>query len=232
MKNWILFLVLILLALPLMGCTIGQATSAVTEDAAQIALPEPAKDSDTSIEQALWGRRSTRSFSNEAMTLEQLSQLLWAGQGITDPSGKRTAPSAMALYPLKLYVVVGNVEGIKAGIYLYDPDTHTLNRVIDGDKRSALAQAAMGQPSVSQGAVAFIISANYSIMTKSFSDRGIRFADLEAGHAAQNICLQAVGLHLGTVTVGSFTDSEVQKVLGLPSGETPLYIIPTGNFTD
>jgi SagB-type dehydrogenase family enzyme len=231
-KKWILLLVLVLSAVPLISCTEGKATSAVTDDAVKIILPEPAHDSDTSLEEALWGRRSTRSFSSEAMTLEQLSQLLWAGQGTTDPSGKRTAPSAGALYPLKLYAVVGNVDGVKAGVYLYDPSTHTLNLVIDGDQRSALAQAALGQMSVKQSAVSFIITANYSITTKTYGDRGIRYVHLEAGHAAQNICLQAVGLHLGTVTVGAYNDADVQQVLGLPEGEIPLYIIPAGNFND
>jgi SagB-type dehydrogenase family enzyme len=213
------------------GCAEGAATSAVTEDPNKIILPEPAHDSDTSIEEALWGRQSTRNFSEAAITLEQLSQLLWAGQGITH-AGKRTAPSAGALYPLKVYAVVGNVEGVAAGIYVYDPATHTLTRLIDGDQRQALSQASMGQTSVRQGAVAFVITANYSITTKTYGDRGIRFVHLEAGHAAQNICLQAVGLLLGTVTVGAFSDAAVQQILELPDDEIPLYIIPLGNFID
>jgi SagB-type dehydrogenase family enzyme len=161
-----------------------------------------------------------------------LGQLLWAGQGITDPSGKRTAPSAGVLYPLKLYAVVGNVEGIAAGVYEYDPASHTLKKMMDGDQRQALAQAAMGQTSVKQGAVAFVIAANYSITTKVYGDRGIQFVHMEAGHAAQNICLQAVGLKLGTVTVGSFSDASVQQALELPENEIPLYIIPAGNPID
>jgi SagB-type dehydrogenase family enzyme len=233
MKNLVvLLMVLATLVIMVGGCATGGATSAVAENTTKIVLPEPAKDSDTSIEEALWGRRSTRNFSEEAITLEQLSQLLWAGQGITDPSGKRTAPSAMALYPLKLYVVIGNVKGVAAGVYVYEPATHTLTRLMDGDQRPALAQAAQGQTSVKQGAVAFVITAVYEVETKMFGDRGIRFVHLEAGHAAQNICLQAVGLKLGTVTVGSFTDANVQKALKLPDNEIPLYIIPTGNFVD
>ncbi len=233
MKNIIvLLLVLAALVITAGGCVGFTVTSAVTQDPNKIVLPEPAHDSDTSIEAALWARRSTRNFSEEAITLEQLGQLLWAGQGITDPSGKRTAPSAMALYPLKVYAVVGNVEGVAAAIYAYDPTTHTLSRLIDGDQRQALAQAATGQTSVKQGAVAFVITAVYEAETRMFDDRGIRFVHLEAGHAAQNICLQAVGLKLGTVTVGSFTDASVQKVLGLPDDEIPLYIIPAGNFVD
>ncbi len=233
MKKWILpLLLLTTLAITLMGCTNGQVTSAVTQDTSKITLTAPAHDSDTSIEQALWGRRSVRSFSGEAITLEQLSQLLWAGQGITDPSGKRTAPSAGALYPLKLYVIIGNVTGVTAGVYLYDPATHTCKKIIDGDQRQALAQAALGQTSVKQAPIDIVITAVYEITTSKYGDRGVRFVHLEAGHAAENMCLQAVGLKLGAVTVGAFDDASVQRVLGLSSDETPLYILPVGNTVD
>lgn len=230
-----IFLPIILLGLmlfTLVGCGGGGTALATSEDTGKIILTPPVKDSDTSIEEALWGRRSVRTFSSEPITLEQLSQLCWAGQGITDPSGKRTAPSAMALYPLKLYVCIGKVDGIAAGIYLYEPKTHTLTRIIEGDQRQALSSATSGQSSVTQGAIDFVITGTYMILTSKFGERGIRFTHLEAGHAAENICLQAVGLKLGTVTVGAFDDASVQKVLGLSVDEVPLYIIPAGNFID
>jgi SagB-type dehydrogenase family enzyme len=232
LKSSLALLLIGIFLLMLLGCGGDGTVAATTQDTGKIILSEPAKDSDTSIEEALWGRRSTRSFSEEAITLEQLSQLLWAGQGITDPSGKRTAPSAGALYPIKLYVFIGNVEGVAVGVYVYDPTTHTLTRLIDGDQRQALSQAALGQSSVRQGAVDFVITGVYEIITSKYGERGIRFVHLEAGHAAQNICLQAVGLKLGTVTVGAFDDASVQQVLGLSADETPLYIIPAGNFID
>jgi SagB-type dehydrogenase family enzyme len=232
LKGCLVLLIIGIMCLMLVGCGGDGTAVATSEDTGKIILSEPAKDSDTSIEEALWGRRSVRSFSSEAITLEQLSQLLWAGQGITDPSGKRTAPSAGALYPLKLYVFIGNVDGVAAGVYLYDPKTHTLNRIIEGDQRSALSAAALNQPSVRQGAVDIVITGTYEIITSKYGERGVRFTHLEAGHVAQNICLQAVGLKLGTVTVGAFDDASVQKVLGLSADETPLYIIPAGNFVD
>jgi SagB-type dehydrogenase family enzyme len=233
MKKFIaLLLVLISLAVMVAGCEEGQATSAVTEDATEIVLPEPAHDSDTSIEETLWGRRSIRDFSGEAITLEQLGQLLWAGQGITDPSGKRTAPSAGGLYPLKVYVVVGNVEGVDAGIYEYVPGTHTLKKIKDGDQRQPLMQAVLNQVWVGQGAIDIVITAVYEITTSKYGERGIRYVHIEAGHAAQNICLQAVGLKLGTVTVGAFEDDKVLEVLGVSDDEVPLYVMPVGNLVD
>jgi SagB-type dehydrogenase family enzyme len=231
-KRTLLFLALTVLMIVFPGCGDSKATSVVVEDTTKIVLPVPSHDSDTSIEEALWGRRSTRNFSGEAITLEQLGQLLWAGQGITDPSGKRTAPSAGALYPLKLYVIIGNVEGVTAGTFVYDPATHTLKRIADTDQRQALSQAALGQTSVKQGAIDIVITGVYEIITSKYGERGVRFTHLEAGHAAENICLQAVGLKLGTVTVGAFDDASVQKVLGLSEDEVPLYIIPAGNFVD
>jgi len=219
-------LMIILLVLSI-GCTVETVSS--TEVVMKITLPEPVYDSETSLEEALLARRSVRDFNEESVTLQQLSQLLWAGQGITDLSGKRTAPSAGALYPLKLYVVAGNVEGLAVGIYEYEPETHTLVKIMDGDQRQSLAQAALGQTSVENGAINIIITAIYEITTVKYGERGIRYVHMEAGHAAQNICLEAVVLKLGAVTVGAFDDAGVQQVLQLHDDEVPLYIIPLGN---
>jgi len=181
-----------------------------------------------SLEQALLARRSVRSFSNGALTLNELGQLLWAAQGITDSGGGRTAPSAGALYPLEIYVVAGNVDGLADGIYKYTPDSHSLLRVLDGDFRQALSQAAMSQSSVRQGAAAIVIMAVYARVTSKYGERGTRFVHLEAGHAAQNVCLEVVALKLGTVTVGAFDDDDVKKVVGAAPDEEPLYILPVG----
>jgi SagB-type dehydrogenase family enzyme len=226
-KRWAAIVPLIMLLVLSIGCTVETVSS--TEVVMKITLPEPAYNSETSLEEALLARRSVRDFNEEPVTLQQLSQLLWAGQGITDPSGKRTAPSAGALYPLKLYVVAGNVEDLAAGIYEYEPETHTLVKTMDGDQRSSLAQAALGQTCVQQGAIDIVITAIYEITTVKYGERGIRYVHMEAGHAAQNICLEAVALGLGAVTVGAFDDDGVQQVLELPEDEVPLYIIPMGN---
>ena len=197
-----------------------------------IVLPEPAHDSDVSLEQALLARRSIRDYREGSLTLTQLGQLLWAAQGITDPSGKRTAPSAGATYPLEIYVVVGNVEGVPPGIYKYQPKPHTLVKVIDGDQRGALSKATGGQKDVSQGAINIVITAVYERVTGKYGERGIRYVQLEAGHAAQNVCLQVAALKLGTVTVGGFDDDSVKKVLGAANDEEPLYIMPVGRTSD
>jgi len=193
-----------------------------------IALPEPVYESDTSIEEALLARRSIRNYREGALTLQELGQLLWAAQGITDPSGKRTAPSAGALYPLEVYIVVGNVEGLDAGVYKYRPETHDLVKTLDGDRRKDLTRVALNQEYITQGAVDIIITAVYERVTRKYGDRGVMYTHMEAGHAAQNICLQVVPLNLGTVTIGAFENDGVRRVLELPIDEEPLYIMPVG----
>lgn len=193
-----------------------------------ITLPEPRHDSDISVEKSMLSRRSIRSFTSEPLTLVEVSQLLWAAQGITDSAGRRTAPSAGALYPLEIYVVAGNVKDLSAGVYSYKPDVHQLMKVMDGDIRAKLAGAALGQDSVRSGAISCVITAIYERTTVKYGDRGIRYVHIEVGHAAQNLCLQAVALDLGAVTVGAFDDEQVADVMNLPEDEQPLYIIPVG----
>lgn len=230
----VLFMLCILLLPPVFVNGCGEAVNTPSASAAgeTVSLPAPRLDSDFSLEKAILERRSVRSFSKDALTLAELSQLLWAAQGVTDPSGKRTAPSAGALYPLELYVVVGNVADVSDGIYKYRPDSHSLVEVKDGDYRQALSQAALSQSSVLQGAVDIVITAVYERVTGKYGDVGTRFVHLEAGHAAQNVCLEVVALGLGTVTVGSFDDAGVQKVLGAAADEKPLYIMPVGRTGD
>jgi SagB-type dehydrogenase family enzyme len=222
---------LVMVVITFGGCGADKTISTVSGDI-KMELPEPVYDSDTSVEEALLGRRSVRDYSEKAITLEQLSQLLWAGQGITDPSGKRTAPSAGALYPLEVYAVIGNVEGLAPGVYKYEPETHSLTKVVDGDQRKALSQAAVDQAWVEQGAINIVITAVCERTTVKYGERGITYVHLEAGHAAQNICLQVVALKLGAVTIGAFDDEKVKSILNLPDDEVPLYIMPVGNLTD
>jgi len=193
-----------------------------------VQLPEPRLKSEVSLEEALLKRRSIRKYANLPLTLEDVSQLLWAAQGITTEWGGRTAPSAGALYPLEVYLTVGNVENLAAGVYKYKPERHELVKVRDGDVRGELAEAALGQNWVKEGAIDIVIAAVYERTTKKYGDRGVRYTHMEAGHAAQNIYLQAAALDLGMVTIGAFYDEQVKNIMGMPKNETPLYVIPVG----
>jgi SagB-type dehydrogenase family enzyme len=191
-------------------------------------LPEPKYLGKVSLEETLVRRRSVRSYSSESLTLDEVSQLLWAAQGMTAPRGYRTAPSAGALYPLELYAVVGAVGDLPAGVYRYDPKGHEVILVVAGDARSKLAEAALGQTFIQDAAISLVFTAIYARTTGKYGERGIRYVYMEVGHAAQNVCLEAVAMHLGSVPIGAFYDQEVSRILALPKEEVPLYIMPVG----
>jgi SagB-type dehydrogenase family enzyme len=200
----------------------------LTTKPAIIELPRPHFDSGTSLESALLERRSVRFYTGRGLTLKEVSQLLWAGQGITSPRGFRTAPSAGALYPLELHLVAGRVADLSSGAYRYNPGQHTLLERIIGDLQEELHAAALLQGPVAEAPVLIIICAVYERVTGKYGQRGIRYTHMESGHAAQNICLQAVSLGLKPVTIGAFRDREIQSILQLKKSEHPLYIIPVG----
>ena len=193
-----------------------------------IKLPEPRYDSDISIEETLKNRRSVRNYSNRPLTLQEVSQLLWASQGITKENFYRTAPSAGALYPLEVYVVCGNVKDLSAGIYKYRSHKHELLRILEGDKRRELCNAALGQSCVKNAPIDIVFSGVFERTTGKYGQRGIRYVYMEAGHAAENLLLQAVSLNLGAVVIGAFSDRKVKKVMEMRGKEEPLYIIPVG----
>jgi len=188
----------------------------------------PRFESTVSIETALRTRRSQREYAEGPIALAEVAQLLWAAQGKTTTEGFRTAPSAGALFPLEVYVLAGNVTDLAAGIYQYAPHSHTLRRVVDGDHRRSLMQAALNQSSITNAPVVLIIAAVYERTIAKYGARGERYVHMEAGHAAQNVYLQAVALDVGTVVLGAFVDNEVKRVLHLPDREQPLYLLPIG----
>ena len=189
-----------------------------------ITLPTPRLKGSLTLEETLAQRRSVREFSDTPLTLEELSQLLWAAQGITHPDGFRTAPSAGALYPLEIYVVTDE------GVYHYKPQGHQLTVQIQGNVRFELYAAALRQEAVLDAPVVFVIAAVYARTAQKYGEeRSPRYVHLEAGHAAQNILLQAVALNLGAVPIGAFLDDEVKQVLQLPFDHQPLYLIPVGH---
>jgi SagB-type dehydrogenase family enzyme len=190
-------------------------------------LPTPKYEGRTSFERNLFNRRSVRDFKNRPLSLSELSQLLWAAQGITHRGGYRTAPSAGALYPLDLYVLAGNVSGLNSGLYKYSPRKHGLVKKSSEDKLLRLRLAAFDQPPVSEAGLVLVFCAVFKRTTWKYGQRGIRYVHMEVGHAAQNVYLQAVSLQIGTVVLGAFDDTKVRDVLGLKE-EEPLYLMPVG----
>ena len=206
----------------LLGIKIGYAS---------IPLPKPSSDGKLSLEKAIKGRRTIREFKDRVLSLHHLSQLLWAAQGMTDPiEMKRAVPSAGALYPLDIYVIVGEkgVKGMEAGVYHYLPRTHEILPIAKGDLRKEVALASLRQTWMAKAPVIFVITAEYKRVTAKYGERGIRYALIEVGHVGQNLFLQAEALGLGAGIVGAFNDLEVSKVARLPSKQEPLLIMPVG----
>lgn len=187
------------------------------------ALPPPRIDGDVSLEEAIWLRRSVRSYRDQTLDINSLSQILWAAQGVHRSSGYRNAPSAGARYPLELYIVSSDA------IFHYVADDHSLEFSRKGDYRAALMQAALDQEFLLQAAITIVIAAVAERTVKKYGEqRSPRYIDFEVGHVAQNIMLQSSALGLGSVPVGAFKDVEIAKILDLPGNSSPLYLIPIG----
>ena len=193
-----------------------------------IKLPAPWYHSEVSVEEAMKERRSNRRYQDLPLQINQVGQLCWAAQGITSSRGFRTAPSAGALYPLEIIVVSGRIDGLDAGVYRYQPDQHELIFMYAGDVRTELSRAALSQQSVQLTPVNLVICAVYERTHIKYRDRAVRYVHMEAGHASQNIYLQAVSLGLKTVAIGAFQDDRVADVLHLEEAVEPLYIMPVG----
>jgi SagB-type dehydrogenase family enzyme len=183
---------------------------------------------ETSLEKSLHERQSTRRYAPGMISLSEISQLLWAAQGVNRPNGFRTTPSAGALFPLEVYLVAAAVEGMPAGVYRYLPGSHSLAPLGRGDVRERLSSAALGQECVRGGAAVLVIAAAYHRTTGKYGQRGKRYVHIEAGAAAQSVHLQAAALGLGTVFIGAFDDDLVEDVVGMPSSESPLGLMPVG----
>ncbi len=218
-KNLIIFVFSFCCLLNLLSQTAFAASGATI-----IKLSEPDLNGRISLEQAIKNRRSIRQFTPEPLKIDQIAQLCWSAQGITDEEkGLRAAPSAGAIYPIQLYVVLSD------GLYLYHPTDHTLEKKINSNIKPMLYTASFKQQAVQDSPCIFIISAYERKIEAKYRGRGEKFSRLEAGHIAQNIHLQAVTLGLGSVPVGAFAPKSVAGICNLPEGLEPLYMICTGN---
>jgi SagB-type dehydrogenase family enzyme len=222
------------------GCGGGEEEAPPTPDASPspgaegmpaISLPAPRLKGEMSLEEAILKRRSRRDFKDSPLTLAEVSQIVWAAQGITDDTGLRAAPSAGALYPLDLYLVVGEqgVEGLGEGAYHYLPQRHSLELTLQGDVRQTLARLSLDQTFIAEAPLSLVITAEYERTTWKYGERGARYVHMEAGHVGQNVYLQAEALGLGTVTVGAFQDEKIAQALNLPPSYRPLYVMPIGH---
>lgn len=195
-----------------------------------IRLPEPCREGGVSVESTLQRRRSVREYAPEPINLAEAGQLLWAAQGITSADGKRTAPSAGATFPLETYLVAGHVAGFAPGVYHYRPASHELVESVAGDIRPALAAVSMNQDCVRNSAASVVFATVVARTEAKYGANAAAYVDMEAGHAAQNVALQAVALNLGTVMIGAFDEGALAKLLQVPADHRPRYYAAVGRL--
>ena len=187
----------------------------------RIELPASSSKGKKSLEELLKERRSHRDFRGGKVGPKEISQLLYAAQGINRRQG-RTVPSAGACYPLEIYIISAE------GLFRYEPEGHSLIKMREGDLRRELARAALDQGFIEDAQLSIVIAAVFERVTARYGKRGVNYTFIEVGHCAQNVLLQAVSLGLGAVPVGAFHDDEVKGLLEAPEECEPLYIIPVG----
>ena len=183
-------------------------------DAEQVALPDPRDIRGLSLEEAVEARRSVRDYAASPLSLEELSRLLHAAQGVTEPRlGFRAAPSAGALYPIELYPIIYDVAGLEPGIAHYAVQEHALELLQPGDFRAAVVRAGLGQAFLGQAGVCFVLSAIFQRTRWRYRERTYRYVLLEAGHVGQNLYLAATSMGLGACAVGAFLDDALNDLL-------------------
>jgi SagB-type dehydrogenase family enzyme len=151
------------------------------------------------------------------MTFGELSQLIWATQGITRRVRGfdfRACPSAGALYPIETYVVVNWVEGLLPGVYHYSVRAEELVFLREGLFGPALRDAGLGQEMLAEAASVFVWSAVVERSKWKYRERAYRYIYMDAGHIGQNLYLAATSMGLGCCTVGAFFDEEVNSLIG------------------
>jgi len=202
-------------------------------DAKRVSLPAPAVEGGPGLWEVAARRRSHRTFAAAPLSLQALSQLLWATQGITRRQtgyAFRAAPSAGALYPVETYVVAHRVETIEPGVYHYDVRSHALELINQGDHGDDVARAALDQPMAAQAAAVFVWTAVVDRSKWKYRQRAYRYVYLDAGHIGHALALAAEALSLGSCAIGALYDEEVNAIVGVDGkGETAVYMAVVGH---
>ena len=223
----------------LMFCVIalvlGQLFQERVFGAQEFKLPKPGLTGKMSVEAGMLKKKSVRHYSKEPLTLEQISQLLWAANGVLPVDAMsgataKTVPSAGGIYPLEIFLLTGNqtVKGLPAGVFQYNSFNNSLLQISESDSRAALAQAALSQMWLAAAPAVVVIGAAFAKTTAKYGNRGIQYVFMESGASNQNLYLQAEALGLRVGTVGAFDDNAVSSVMKIPAGVSPLLIVPVG----
>ena len=185
--------------------------------------------------QCLARRRSERDTTQDPLSGDELSRILWAAQGVTARAGMyllRTAPSAGALYPFETYLYVHRVEGLSQGIYHFNVAEFGLARLKEGDFNRIITAAALGQPVVRKAAVVIIWTAMMLRCMEKYRERAVRYIPMDLGHVCQNVQLAATALGLGSCPIGAFYDDEMNELIEVDGEEeTVFYMVTVGKLS-
>jgi SagB-type dehydrogenase family enzyme len=211
------------------------STTSLADAKNDFKLPKPSFTGKMSVETSMTKKKSVRHFAADPLTLEQLSQLLWAANGVLPVdaiSGAtvKTLPSAGGIYPLEIFLLTGDksVKGLPAGVFHYNTMNNSLLMISSGDARMALAQAALSQIWMASAPVTIVIAGAFGKSTAKYGQRGIQYTFMESGAANQNLYLQAEAIGLRVGTVGAFDENAVSSAIRIPAGITPLLLVPVG----
>lgn len=193
-----------------------------------VGLPEVRPGHTGSFSELMYQRRSVRTYADGQMSLKQAAWLLFAAQGITRRDRFRTVPSAGALYPLEIFLVAGQVQGLEPGVYRYRPAKHDLVQTADGDRRKEVARQSVGQMWIAEAQAVMVICAVFERVTGKYGQRGDRYVHIESGCAAQNVSLAGFDLGIGSTIVGAFNDQGLAEVVQAGKNEQPLVVMPLG----
>ncbi len=214
-------LLLVCFAVALSASAAFAQNTAAQSNATTIQLPQPSKSGGMAVTEALATRRSLRTFADRPLTPAEISQLLWAAQGVTDDKGHRTAPSANAQYYLRIYLASAD------GFFEYVPSGHRLKKLQAQDVRAKLS----AQSAVKTAPFVLVIAGEFERAGEKYgAEKGAKVVNLEAGHVAENVLLQATALGLGAVPVAGFEPKDAQKAASLPAQHMPVYLLPVGHI--
>lgn len=199
-----------------------------------VKLPEPQTKGGPPIWDCLRKRRSVRDYKAQTVSLKELSQILWGSYGVTAKEWGyylKTAPSAGALYPIEIYVASFNVEGLKKGIYHFNPKDMTLIGVFEGDFSGEITSACLGQDFILDSAFTLVLTAIPSRTMGRYRERGVRYILMDLGCIIQNIYLSLTAMNMGGCIIGAFSDSAMNKIMNLnPEKELVLALFSAGKF--
>jgi SagB-type dehydrogenase family enzyme len=192
-----------------------------------VTLPAPSGAGGAPLRDTLSARRSARTYTQDPVSLEHLSQLLWAAQGITNANENRTVPSAGAKYPFEIYVAAQNVEGLDPGLFHYRVGEHVLAKIRDGALGEQIAEISSGQAWLSAAPLYLLLVGVVPRTADKYGERAEQYVLIEGGGIMQSVLLQVVDLGLGGVPIGAFDDAEMQELIGTDA--MPVLLLAIGH---